>query len=178
MLNPVYLGTIKERFDDPSTKRASRRPPLFRRLVFLGLLITVGALFLPSVIHGNLRTQDAEDYCLAATIYHESRGEIFQGQVAVAQVVLNRMRSPRWPDDACQVVKASRQFSWYQDSLPDKMTDPKAKDQAFVIAWAVLEGRLPDPTEGAKCYVRQDIRRHWMRGLSRRQIGNHIFLNC
>lgn len=45
-------------------------------------------------------------------IYHEARGESFEGQVAVAEVVLNRMAKQSWPNTACEVVWERKQFSW------------------------------------------------------------------
>lgn len=50
--------------------------------------------------------------CLAEAIHQESRGEHYYGKLAVAQVVLNRQRSPAWPGTLCGVVFQKAQFSW------------------------------------------------------------------
>ena len=50
--------------------------------------------------------------CLAETVYHESRGESFRGRLAVAQVVVNRVRMKPWPNSICKVVFQKNQFSW------------------------------------------------------------------
>lgn len=49
--------------------------------------------------------------CLASVIYAEARGEPVDGQIAVAQVVINRVFDPRWPDDVCQVAHQPAQFA-------------------------------------------------------------------
>lgn len=121
-------------------------------------------------------TKDIE--CLQQTIYHESRGESWDGQVAVAHVVMNRVRSRRWPNTVCGVVTDHYQFEWYDDHLPNVMTNQRLADQALAIANAVASGTLDDPTQGATCYVRNDIRRLWMRNLDRMTIGRHTFLYC
>lgn len=54
-------------------------------------------------------------YCMAENIYHEARGEGALGQVAVAQVTLNRVDSPRYPNTICDVVYDPWQFSWTLD---------------------------------------------------------------
>jgi spore germination cell wall hydrolase CwlJ-like protein len=54
----------------------------------------------------------SEVKCLAETVYHESRGESFYGRLAVAQVVVNRVRQDPWPNSICRVVFQKNQFSW------------------------------------------------------------------
>ena len=53
--------------------------------------------------------------CLALNNYHEARGEPFIGQVAVAEVVLERVRKKTWRGDACDVIWQKKQFSWTID---------------------------------------------------------------
>lgn len=50
--------------------------------------------------------------CLALNIYHESRSESLQGQIAVAQVTINRVAHDHWPSTICEVVYDPMQFSW------------------------------------------------------------------
>ena len=50
--------------------------------------------------------------CLSLTIYFEARGEDIFGQLAVAQVVMNRVENPRYPDTVCGVVTQRKQFSY------------------------------------------------------------------
>ena len=59
--------------------------------------------------------------CLAAAIFFEARGETIQGQIAVADVVLNRVASSRFPDTICEVVNQPKQFSFTHDGLSDNI---------------------------------------------------------
>ena len=55
--------------------------------------------------------------CLAAAIFFEARDQPLDGMMGVADVVMNRVESDRWPDDVCSVVYQSRQFSFTHDGL-------------------------------------------------------------
>jgi N-acetylmuramoyl-L-alanine amidase len=94
--------------------------------------------------------------CLALNVYHEARDQPFIGQVAVAQVVMNRVRDDRYPDNVCDVVKQGPtyawkqdfpvrhrcQFSWYCDGKSDKTHDTAAWDKAMTIAQGVHTATL------------------------------------
>lgn len=54
----------------------------------------------------------ASTLCLSSVIHHEAGGEGYEGKVAVASVVMNRVESPRFPNNVCAVVKQPKQFSW------------------------------------------------------------------
>src|SRR4029078_12445796 len=93
----------------------------------------------PPVIVPEQPDPAAELDCLAKTVYFEARGEKEKRQRAVAAVVLNRVKSSRFPDTICQVVHqggtGSRdcQFSWWCDGLSDKPKDQKARTHADAI---------------------------------------------
>jgi spore germination cell wall hydrolase CwlJ-like protein len=86
--------------------------------------------------------------CLANAVYFEARGESVRGQIAVAQVVMNRVFSPFYPNDVCGVVyqNAGRhlacQFTFACDGIPDIVTEPDAWERAKRIARDMLDGRL------------------------------------
>lgn len=86
--------------------------------------------------------------CLANAVYFEARGEPVRGQIAVAQVVMNRVFSPFYPNDVCGVVyqNANRhlacQFTFACDGIPDIVTEPDAWDRAKRIARDMLDGKL------------------------------------
>jgi spore germination cell wall hydrolase CwlJ-like protein len=86
--------------------------------------------------------------CLANAVYFEARGESVRGQIAVAQVVMNRVFSPWYPNDVCGVVyqNANRhlacQFTFACDGIPDIVTEPDAWERAKRIARDMLEGKL------------------------------------
>lgn len=123
----------------------------------------------------------AEVECLALNIYFEGRGEPDQGQVAVAQVTLNRVADPAWPNTVCAVVKQGGprgpcQFSWYCDGLPDRPTDRAAWRRAQNLAREILSGERPDPTNGALYFHVTTLNPAWARKKeSPLVIGQHIF---
>ncbi|HKS85169.1 MAG TPA: cell wall hydrolase, partial [Pseudolabrys sp.] len=86
--------------------------------------------------------------CLANAVYFEARGEPVRGQIAVAQVVMNRVFSPFYPNDVCGVVyqNANRhnacQFTFACDGIPDIVTEPDAYERAKRIARDMLDGKL------------------------------------
>jgi hypothetical protein len=84
--------------------------------------------------------------CLANAVYFEARGEAVRGQIAVAQVILNRVFSPFYPNDVCGVVnqRNSRgcQFSYTCDGIPNVVTEQTAWIRAKHIAHDMLVGKL------------------------------------
>jgi len=86
--------------------------------------------------------------CLANAVYFEARGEPVRGQIAVAQVVMNRVFSPFYPKTVCDVVyqNANRhnacQFTFACDGIPDIVTEPEAWERAKRIARDMLDGKL------------------------------------
>lgn len=76
-------------------------------------LLVVVAFLIPGVALAPAQARSVNELkCLAEAVYHESRGESYYGRLAVAQVVMNRVRDPRWPNTICGVVFQYRQFSW------------------------------------------------------------------
>jgi spore germination cell wall hydrolase CwlJ-like protein len=133
-----------------------------------------------------------EAACLAVAIYWESRGEPFAGQVAVGQVILNRVNDDRWPDNICDVVMEGPvnqrgvpirnrcQFSFYCDGLPDEPEYGPAWDTARrAAAVAVQTTNLSfDITDGATHYHATYVSPLWSdhpRVERTVRIGGHIF---
>ena len=114
--------------------------------------------------------------CLAVAIYFEARGEPPAGQTAVAHVIMNRVESTRYPDDACAVVKQKHQFSFYWDGKSDRPGNAHAYMQAVLVALAVVDGDIPDPTFGAMWYHADYVKPDWRLGLvAGPKIGRHLF---
>ena len=92
--------------------------------------------------------------CLAEAVYFESRGEVKRGQIAVAQVVMNRVFSGFYPNNVCGVVyqnahrKLACQFTFACDGIPDKIEEPDMWEQAKEIARDMLDGKLWLPEIG------------------------------
>jgi len=121
--------------------------------------------------------------CMALNIYHESRSEEMRGQVAVANVTLNRVASNKWPNDVCSVVKqgyvkgkSNCQFSWFCDGKPDTPTDTVAWARSVLVANDVMMGYIPDITKGATHYHAKYVKPYWAKSLSPTvSLGSHIF---
>jgi spore germination cell wall hydrolase CwlJ-like protein len=121
--------------------------------------------------------------CLADAIYFESRGEVEKGQVAVAQVVINRAFSGYYPQNVCGVVyqNAHRhlacQFTFACDGIKDVVTEPDMWEQAKRIARDMLDGKLWLSEVGkATHYHAFWVRPNWIREMRKIQrIGVHTF---
>jgi N-acetylmuramoyl-L-alanine amidase len=116
--------------------------------------------------------------CLALAIYFEARGEPLEGQVAVAQVIINWVESPDFPNTICGVVKQPHQFSFYSDSIPNEPRNAQAWNLAQSIAEVVIEGRAPDMAYGALWYYAPSkVSPGWAKDLDVvANIGNHKFM--
>ena len=78
--------------------------------------------------------------CIAVAVYFEARSESIDGQLLVAETILNRAADPRWPSEPCDVVKQRHQFSFYSDGLPDTPRDMDAYATATEVATEALNG--------------------------------------
>lgn len=121
--------------------------------------------------------------CLANAVYFEARGEPIRGQIAVAQVVMNRVFSPFYPKTVCDVVyqNAHRhnacQFTFACDGIPDIVTEPEAWARATRIARDMLDGKLWMP-EVAKSthYHAYWVRPSWTHEMKKMfKLGVHTF---
>ena len=113
--------------------------------------------------------------CLALAVYHEARGEPLSGQMAVAEVVLNRVESDRFPNTVCEVVKQPHQFSFYWDGKSDTPRDPVAWAIASNVAQQALDQK-PNITEGATFYHATYVSPYWAaRFHPTAAIGRHVF---
>ena len=72
--------------------------------------------------------------CMAMNVFFEARNQPIAGQVAVAQITMNRVASPKYPDTVCGVVNQYKQFSWYWDGKSDVPQNAAAWDQAQIVA--------------------------------------------
>ena len=129
--------------------------------------------------------------CMAFNIYHEANNQSMLGQIAVGQVVINRVEDSRFPDTVCEVVKQAVtykgtdkpvlhkcQFSWYCDGKKDEPNyDSKAWSKALKYAVVVLGGDITlDFTDGATHYHATYVRPAWAKTKTRTtRIDRHIF---
>jgi spore germination cell wall hydrolase CwlJ-like protein len=141
----------------------------------------VAAITLSALVdaRSGLEAVDADRECVATAVYFEARGEPIEGQLAVAQVVLNRAASGKYPSSVCAVVKQKSQFSFIRrGKIPPiaKATEAWRKAVAIArIAWERLANQI-----GADVlwYHASYVSPNWGRRLTRvAQIGTHIFYN-
>ncbi len=127
----------------------------------------------------------SEVKCLATAIYFEARGEPQLGQIAVAQVVLNRLKNPAYPNTICAVVYQNKnkrnacQFSFACDGIPDRITDRSAWTSSQALATKILNDDrtmyLSD-VGAATHYHANYVRPRWARSMNKvDKIGRHIF---
>ena len=117
--------------------------------------------------------------CGAMNIYHESRGESDIGMVAVAHVVRNRVKSRQWPNNTCDVVYQSNQFSWTNDgisNIPD-LDNPINRESFIKSAWVhIVASNHDDITNGSTHYHKVGHTPYWSYGMtSTAIIKDHIF---
>jgi len=161
-------------------------------LILLYVLVTLESVTRsPIQVSYNDLTSQAKHQvdCIAENIYFEARSEPIDGQKAVAFVTMNRVKSSKFPRDACSVVRERQrticQFTWWCEKKPQAMlasnlgADPKYR-QALLIAMEVYlnHGRIPDVTKGALFYHADYVAKHKI-GVPNLQltakIGRHIF---
>lgn len=112
--------------------------------------------------------------CLALNIYHESRSESLEGQIAVAMVTMNRAS---WDTaSVCDVVYERKQFSWTHRLEDFTPKEPIAWERARQLAQRVIEGRHDDITDGATHFHTRAVRPAWRHSLKKlKTIGGHVF---
>lgn len=123
---------------------------------------------------------NADWQCLTEALYFEARGESLNGQIAVAEVILNRADSPLYPHSVCGVVKqrggGGCQFSYTCDGRADRMRDQDAADLAGRIARAMLDGAPRVLTDGASHFHTRAVRPGWSKRFAHTTtIGAHAF---
>lgn len=127
-------------------------------------------------------TLQQEADCLAQAIYYEARGESNAGQLAVAEVVMNRVRSGNYPGSICSVVfqGAARvtgcQFSFTCDGSLNKPVEALAWRKAERLARNVVLGHAESLVGAATHYHAAYVDPYWAGSLERTtRIGRHIF---
>ncbi|MGX1305617.1 spore germination cell wall hydrolase CwlJ-like protein [Amorphus suaedae] len=121
--------------------------------------------------------------CLAEAVYFEARSELREGQMAVAQVVVNRVKNPAYPDTVCGVVYQNKgwlnrcQFSFACDRIRDVVTDQASWTQAMEIAEGYSSGKMWLPDIGASTHYHATyVRPAWAPTMKRvERIGQHVF---
>ncbi|WP_174285700.1 cell wall hydrolase [Sphingomonas bacterium] len=113
--------------------------------------------------------------CLAGAIYFEAKGEPLSGQLAVADVIINRTKSGRFPEDVCGVVKQHGQFSFvHGGSIPSIDSNRAGYRTAIAVAKVALRAAWENPATDALFFHARQVAPGW--GMIKvAAIGNHIF---
>jgi N-acetylmuramoyl-L-alanine amidase len=167
-------------------------------IVLLFLIVYCGASFanrqradysLPLKVNFSQLTPKAKEEvkCLADNMFYESAKEPEQGKLAVAFVTLNRVKSGKFPDTVCQVVKQKTQsvcqFSWYceADAHSKSLTKkyPALYNDILKLATNVYvnHDKMADPSKGALFYHADYVNPGWPNMRRTVVIGRHIFYN-
>lgn len=120
--------------------------------------------------------------CLTAAVYYEARSQALDGQEAVAQVVLNRVRNPAFPNSVCGTVyegssrETGCQFTFTCDGSMAARIEPEAWQRARRVAQAALDGFVYAPVGSATYYHTNAVSPWWAPRLTEvARIGAHIF---
>ncbi|TCM88101.1 cell wall hydrolase [Rhodovulum steppense] len=120
--------------------------------------------------------------CLTEALYFEARGESVAGQFAVAEVILNRVASPAYPDSVCGVIRQGTgkryqcQFSYTCDGRAEVIREPAAYQRMGKIARVMLDGAPRALTSGATHYHTKAVQPRWANVFPRTAtIGVHHF---
>lgn len=120
---------------------------------------------------------DADLRCLAGAVYFEARGEPLAGQLAVAQVIINRTEDGRFPRSYCSVVAQPKQFSFMRGSrMPAVRENTAAWNRAVAIAHIAHQGLWESEAGNAVFFHARYVKPGWSRTKTRlAQIDTHIF---
>lgn len=162
--------------------------------ILIGVCLAVSAFFMAFILENSekivlerphystldVHTKKQID-CLAENIYHESRSEPINGQIAVAFVTLNRTRSEEFPDNVCDVVKQKTkrvcQFSWYCSRNITAKYNQDVYNGIRELAIFVYFNyeKLYDPSKGALFYHADYVKPNWKNLVQTTQISRHVF---
>ena len=125
--------------------------------------------------HETAETPDEETDCLARAVYWESKGEPLNGQLAVANVIINRARSGRFASTICGVVRQRSQFSFVRGGyIPAAPQASRSWRTAVAIALIATRNLAGDAAPQALFFHARSVRPGWR--LTRvASVGNHIF---
>ncbi|HEV2080672.1 MAG TPA: cell wall hydrolase [Allosphingosinicella sp.] len=135
---------------------------------------------LPELVGAHQRTEVStlEQDCLASAVYFEARGEKVEGQLAVAEVVLNRVASKKYPNTICEVVEQPWQFSFVNATgrIPEANRQSKAWKKSVAISTIALDKLAAEVSEDVLWYHADYVAPSWGKRLDReKKVGLHIF---
>lgn len=124
----------------------------------------------------------SEWQCLKEALYFEARGETVKGQFAVAEVILNRVDSPAFPNSICGVIhqgtgkRYACQFTYTCDGHEEVIREPRAYQRVAKVAAAMVAGAPRQLTDGATYYHTAHVKPRWANRFAKTaSIGVHHF---
>ncbi len=152
-----------------------------QRLDYAGPIVSAKPLIAPRNFERASDLQRATE-CLTQAVYYEAASESAVGQRAVAQVVLNRVRDPRYPSSVCGVIyqgserRTGCQFTFTCDGALSRKPDPFLYARARFVAVAALSGQVEPLVGLATHYHTRQVVPYWRTDLVKlRTVGAHIF---
>ena len=131
---------------------------------------------------GSVKYSRRELHCLATAVYFEARGESEKGQLAVGQVIINRVQSKHWPNSICGVVYQNKkwhnrcQFSFACDGKADRIRDRDSWQRAKAVADKFANGYTMRSVARATHYHATYVRPRWARHFRKvERVGTHVF---
>ncbi len=120
--------------------------------------------------------------CLSEALYFEARGEQLEGQIAVADVIINRKNSKNFPNTICRVVSEGShkrnacQFSYNCDGKLELIYDKLSYSRITKLSSIILNGAFADITGGATFFHATEVSPSWAKKFKEtKKIGRHIF---
>jgi spore germination cell wall hydrolase CwlJ-like protein len=164
-MNPAVVTTVTNTPSLPAAKTDDEQDD--DSVAYGTLAAAVAAQAIPDTI-------DEELQCMAGAIYFEAKGEPLSGQLAVAEVILNRSKSGRFPKTVCSVVKQPGQFSFVRGGRVPTIAQNKQYRTALAVARVALADAWDSPASGAMYFHARGAAASWHREQVA-AIGNHVF---
>jgi spore germination cell wall hydrolase CwlJ-like protein len=185
-----YLDHADASLETPAVVAAPKDTPVTQKNLMLAPAVAEDAASAPAVEQADMPSRsltelvstyesndvpDSEHECLAGAVYFESKGEPLQGQLAVAEVILNRASSGKFPTSICGVVKQKSQFSFVRGGrIPAISKGSAAWRKAVAIAHIAKKDLAEGGIGKAMFFHARYVSPRWR--LTRvKSIGNHIF---
>lgn len=136
-------------------------------IAYESLAAAVAAQDMPAAVEPDLT-------CMAGAIYFEAKGEPLSGQLAVAEVILNRAKSGRFPKSVCSVITQRGQFSFVRGGRIPAVGANHMYRTAMAVAQVAMADKWDSPASNALYFHARRVSPGW-RMTKVAAIGNHIF---
>ncbi|MFW2831426.1 cell wall hydrolase [Sphingomonas sp. ID0503] len=144
----------------------------------IGEMPTVKAATLAGLVEqrADHEADDRDEACLASTIYYEAKSESLEGQLAVAEVVINRSKSGKFPAGICSVITQPSQFGFVRAGRYNTPPQSSAAwKKAVAIARIAMDGEWQSEASDSLYFHAARVRPSWPGAKRVAQIGAHIF---